>query len=285
MSERYAITPAARAVLAAVLALHTETGTWPVYSAIAKRAKIPAATVTYHAKRLGRRGLLVHAKGDGIAGVTDAGRAAAALTDGLVVAPPRKPSKAPLPPHAVVSPKSLAMMQCLRRHESAGALPTQRRLAADLETTRGSIRALFNTMLANGLVESLGGTSWDGGVVRLTPLAQALLDGRVRGMNAQQDRVWRRTGVAPAPIGQPSRTPSRPARKPALSRPEPAPKPIAHTPDAAPLPPPALPALSPAVATWRGIRHPLPPLAHAKPKGPDGFDWHGRTTLKPMRSA
>jgi hypothetical protein len=66
-------------------------------------------------------------------------------------------------------------------------------------------------------------------------------------------------------------------------KPEPAPRPIVRIPDAEPLPPPELPALSPAVATFRGLVHPLPPLAHAKPKGLDGVNWGRVTTLPSMQ--
>lgn len=274
------IRPAAFAVLAAVASLHAETKKWPSLTAVARRAG-QKTSAEYYIGQLAACGLLSRVNGKGITGIPKAGRDL--LAAGLEAATARLSSlpvaDGPLPVTAVVSERGLAVLRVLHRRALAGTAPTLVQLAEELGVKETAVRGRVCTLRDDGLLARAHGTSsTEGGVMRLTPLALGVLDGRVMAVSAKPGPAPR---PKPAPVAKAPK--ASPVPRVRAVKPEPAPRPIAHTPDAEPLPPPALPPLSPAVATWRGLVHPLPPLAHAKPKGFAGTTWNHATTLPSMQ--
>lgn len=280
--------PAAFAVLVAVAALHTESGQWPTFPAVAQRAGMSSAV--YYVTQLAGFGLLKRDLGKGIKGITKAGLALLAAGQEFATARPAAlpPADGPLPATAPVTPQGLVVLRAMHEHAKAGRALAMPELAAELGIEVSAVRTRLYTLRNAGLLARDRATaSTDGGVLRLTAVAVGVLDGRVQAVNGHHARSAAAKARKAEKAKPRRRVPVKaaPAPRPVLVAPPPPPRPIAHTPDAAPLPPPVLPALSPAVATFRGIRHPLPPLAHAKPKGLVGVTWNDRTTLPAMRRA
>ena len=159
-----------------------------------------------------------------------------------------------------VSPTGLRVLRYVQSEAAAGRGEAIRLnvLAAAMERSPRAMWGVLGTLERDGLVTR---PPINGAVPRPPKLTEKGL-----AMIATLDRKpmvkQRRKSEAKAPVAQ---------------------RPIAHTPDAAPLPPPALPALSASVATFRGLVHPLPPLAHARPKGFAGTTWSHATTLPSMQ--
>lgn len=261
----------------------------PTQREISRAFGIGVGTSAFRVAQLVRRGLLAtHASGLEVLGdareLLAGGRAAAIVRPLAEVAS----SDGPLP-ESIPLPKSwLAIVQQLHAAAARGHVLTYEELAKRLGKNRASVGQQVKKLKLRGIVVSTIEHRARGGCLRLTALGVGLAEGTVtitrpvqRPRKAKPQRVAPQAPRARERVARP-RKPRAKVSAPLPLAPPPPPAPVRREVGAATLPLPAQPPLAGALMTFRGIRHPAPPPAHAAPPGTSAGAWVARTTLPSM---